>query len=1022
MYRELKKTEAQLAKHWEESGHLDASKANDGRPDFVFYEGPPTANGRPGIHHVISRTLKDSVLRYKSMQGYRILRKAGWDTHGLPVEISVEKQLGLKSKKDIEDYGIAGFNELCRKSVFEYEAQWRDMSRKMGYLIDLDDPYITLDNNYIESVWWLLDRFNKAGMIYDGHKIMPYCTRCGTGLASHEVAQGYKEIKTVTVYVKFRAADADESYLVWTTTPWTLPSNVALAMNPDETYVKVRHAGEVLILEKTLAPSVLEGEYEIISEHKGTEFEGRRYEQLIPEVKAAKDAFFVTLADYVTTDSGTGIVHIAPAFGEDDYQVGVKYDLPVLQPIDLNGEFVDTRWKGKKAMDADPEIIDYLYESGLLYRRQKMEHNYPHCWRCHTPLLYYAKQGWFIEMSKLRDDLVRANKEVNWYPDFVGEKRFGNWLENVNDWALSRSRYWGTPLNIWKCEECGHFHTIGSRKELVERAVEDIDESIELHRPYVDDVHIKCEKCGGRASRVSDVIDCWFDSGAMPFAQRHYPFENVDIFENQFPADFICEGIDQTRGWYYSLLAISVFIKGRAPYKNVLVNDLILDKNGKKMSKSLGNTVDPFDIMERYTADWTRWYLLYSNPAWTPKRFNEEHLREISSKFFGTLGNLYNFFALYANTDGVDASAIEIAYDKRSELDLWLLSKLNTLIAEVTEYMDGYDHMRSVRAIQNFVVEDFSNWYIRRSRRRFWGSEMNDDKAAVFRTTYEALVAVAQLVSPFAPFMADEIYSNLTGEPSVHLSKFPAVNNSLISKNTEDRMDLVKDLSSLGRSARESVKIKVRQPLARAIVDGRHRSLIEDLTPLLMEELNVKEVIYEDNLPLYMDFSLKPNFKELGPRLGGRIKELSAALAALDPGASAMKLEGGGSIEIGDLGSFTKDDILIGITAKEGYTVRLENNNFILLDTNLSDELILEGYAREIVSKIQQERKAMDLDVADRIKVSYECDDEFAKAVELHGEYIAVETLADSILRTELPDGEAEMLNGRSVKFKVEKQ
>ncbi len=1021
MYRELKNTEAMQSKKWEECGHLEASQRSDGRPDFVFYEGPPTANGRPGIHHMISRTLKDSVLRYKSMQGYRILRKAGWDTHGLPVEISVEKQLGLTSKKDIEDYGIAGFNELCRKSVFEYEAQWRDMSRKMGYLIDLDNPYITLDNNYIESVWWLLDQFGKAGMIYDGHKIMPYCTRCGTGLASHEVAQGYKEIKTTTVYVKFKAADADESYLVWTTTPWTLPSNVALAMNPNETYVRVRHGGEVLILEKTLAQSVLEGDYEVVSEHNGKEFEGRRYEQLIPDVKADRDAFFVTLAEFVTTDSGTGIVHIAPAFGEDDYQVGVKYGLPVLQPIDLNGEFVDTRWSGKKAMDADPEIIEYLYAEGLLYRKQKMEHNYPHCWRCHTPLLYYAKQGWFIEMSKLRDELVRANSEVNWYPDFVGEKRFGNWLENVNDWALSRSRYWGTPLNIWKCG-CGHFQTIGSRKELVERAIEDIDEGVELHRPYVDSIHIKCEKCGGTATRVSDVIDCWFDSGAMPFAQRHYPFENVDVFENQFPADFICEGIDQTRGWFYSLLAISVFIKGRAPYKNVLVNDLILDKNGKKMSKSLGNTVDPFDMMEKYTADWARWYLLYSNPAWTPKRFNEEQLREVSSKFFGTLSNLYNFFAMYANTDGINASEIDIPYEKRSELDLWLLSKLNTVIAEVTENMDSYDHMRSVRAIQNFVVEDFSNWYIRRSRRRFWGSEMNDDKAAVFRTTYEVLVQIAQLTAPFAPFMVDEIYENLTGEGSVHLSRFPKADKALISETIEHRMDLVKELSSLGRSARESVKIKVRQPLARAIVDGRHRALIEDLTPLLMEELNVKDVVYEDNLPLYMEFALKPNFKELGPRLGSRIKELSAALSALDQGSVAMKLESGGSIEIENLGSFTKDDILIGITAKEGFTVRLENNNFILLDTNLTEDLILEGYAREIVSKIQQERKAMDLDVMDRIRVSYDSDDEFAGAVALHYEYIAVETLADSIERTTLSGIDAEVLNGKNVKFRVEKQ
>lgn len=1055
MYRDLNRTEAEIAKIWDEQDHLDASEKQDGRPDFVFYEGPPTANGRPGIHHMISRTLKDSVLRYKSMNGYRILRKAGWDTHGLPVEIAVEKQLGLQSKKEIEEYGIAKFNELCRKSVFEYEAQWRQMSHKMGYLIDLDHPYITLDNNYIETVWWLLDQFNKKGMIYDGHKIMPYCTRCGTGLASHEVAQGYKEIKTTTVFVKFKITGAGKSkadvkagdrFLVWTTTPWTLPSNVALAVNPNETYIKIRpkaaeagkdgcgcghdhghnagcaeeHMEEHLIVEKTLAPSVLEGEYEVLSEYRGSELEGIEYEQLIPGVSANKKAFFVTLADYVTTDSGTGIVHIAPAFGEDDYQVGQKYDLPVLQPINLEGVFTETPWKGMKAMDADPVIIEYLYDNGLLYRRQKMEHNYPHCWRCGTPLLYYANSGWFIEMSKIADKLVAENDKVNWQPSYVGEKRFGNWLENLNDWALSRSRYWGTPLNIWTCE-CGHFETVGSRAELREKAIEDVPEDIELHRPYVDEIHFKCPKCGKTMSRVTDVIDCWFDSGSMPFAQRHYPFENKEVFENQFPADFICEGIDQTRGWFYSLLAISVFITGRAPYKNVLVNDLILDKNGKKMSKSQNNTVDPFEVMEKYTADWVRWYLLYSNPAWLPKKFDEEMLVEIGSKYFGTLRNLYNFFTLYANTDGIDAKALDSPYEKHSELDMWLLSKLNGVIAVVTEAMNGYDHMKSVRALQNFVVEDLSNWYIRRSRRRFWGSEMTEDKTAVFRTTYEVLVAVARLTAPFAPFLADEIYMNLTGEESVHLSKFPVVDAGLINENTERRMDLVRDLVSLGRSARESVKLKVRQPLAKAIVDGRHRPLIEDLAPLVMEELNVKEVVFEDDLPKFMDFSLKPNFKELGPRLGSRLKDLSKALAGLDQGQTALRLEDGGSIELGDLGEFTKDDILIGITAKEGYTVRLENNNFILLDTHLTQDLIDEGYARELVSKIQQERKAQDLDVADRIEVVFDSDDEFAAAVEKHCEYIMAETLADSCTRGEL-SGDAENLNGKDVRFSVAKK
>ncbi len=1023
MYSELKKTEADLAEQWEKDGHLEETAKQDGRKDFVFFEGPPTANGRPGIHHVISRTLKDSMLRYKSMQGYRILRKAGWDTHGLPVEIAVEKQLGLQNKKDIEDYGIAGFNKLCKESVFEYEALWREMSKKMGYLIDLDNPYITLDNNYIETVWWILNEFHKKEMIYDGHKIMPYCTRCGTGLASHEVAQGYKEIKTTTVYVKFQRKDAEESFLVWTTTPWTLPSNVALAVHPEEVYVKVSHNGETHILLKALLDEVIEGEYEILEEMKGKELEGIEYHQLIPEVQADKKAFYVAVADFVTTDSGTGIVHMAPAFGEDDYNVGKKYGLPVLQPIGLDGKFTETQWKGQFAMDSDPSIIEYLAANGLLYRKQKVAHNYPHCWRCSTPLLYYAKQGWFIEMSKLRDQLVEANAGVNWYPDFVGEKRFGNWLENLNDWALSRSRYWGTPLNIWKCS-CGHFMTVGSRAELVEKAIEEIDENIELHRPYVDDVHLTCEKCGGKTERVPDVIDCWFDSGSMPFAQRHYPFENVDVFENQFPADFICEGIDQTRGWFYSLLAISVFVTGKAPYKNVLVNDLVLDKNGKKMSKSVGNTVDPFEVMEKYSADWARWYLLYSNPAWTPKKFNEDILVEIGSKYFGTLKNLYNFFTLYANTDGIDASSLNSPYEERSELDHWLISKLHRLIGEVQEAMDSYDHMASVRAIQYFVVEDFSNWYIRRSRRRFWGSEMTADKAAVYKTTYEALVTVAKLTAPFAPFMADDMYVNLTGEQSVHLASFPVKDDDRILEVIEQRMDLVKDLASLGRSARESVKIKVRQPLAKAVVDGRHRSLISDLAPLIMEELNVKDVVFEDNLPLYMEFSLKPNFKVLGPVLGKNIKEFGKALSALDQGATAMALESGKSIEIevaGETKIYTKEEILIDIKAKEGYTVRLENNNFILLDTTMTQELLNEGYAREIVSKVQQERKALDLNVSDRIVVKFSSDDEFAAAVEQFREYIEQEVLANKLERVDELAGSSEQLNGKKVIYTVEK-
>ncbi len=700
----VSETEKKISKFWEEIDILKKSIEN--RRDneaFIFYEGPPTANGQPGIHHVISRTLKDTVCRYKTMKGYRVERKAGWDTHGLPVEIEVEKELKLESKQDIEEYGIEKFNIKCRESVFKYERQWRDMTKRMGFEIDMDNPYITLANDYIETVWWILDKFNKEGYIYEGHKILPYCSRCGTGLASHEVAQGYKQVKTATVYVKFKLKDKDEYFLVWTTTPWTLASNVALTVHPEETYLKVRYNDQVYYLEKNLASQVLEGDYEVIDQYKGSDLEYIEYEQLMPFIKADKKAFFVTVADYVTTEDGTGIVHTAPAFGEDDYNTGLAYDLPVIQPVDETGKFIDTPWKGKFVMDADPEIIEWLYEQGKLFRRQRMEHNYPHCWRCSTPLLYYAKPSWYIEMTRLKDKLIENNNSVNWYPDFVGEKRFGNWLENLNDWAISRSRYWGTPLNIWRCE-CGHLESVGSRKELVDRAIEDIDETIELHRPYVDDVHFKCEKCGGLMTRVPDVIDCWFDSGSMPFAQHHYPFENKENFEDLFPADFICEGIDQTRGWFYSLMAISTFVTGRSPYKNVLVNDLILDKEGQKMSKSRGNTVDPFELFDKYGADALRWYLLYVSPPWTPTRFDIEGLKEVQSKFFGTLKNVYNFFTLYANTDQVDPRSYFMPFEQRAELDLWILSKLNSLKEKVELDMDQYDLTRAIRRIQDLSL------------------------------------------------------------------------------------------------------------------------------------------------------------------------------------------------------------------------------------------------------------------------------------------------------------------------------
>lgn len=994
------------ADRWEKEDLLGKCiSTREGMPSFIFYEGPPTANGRPGIHHVIARTLKDSVCRYKTMRGYAVKRKAGWDTHGLPVEIEVEKQLGMSGKQDIEKYGIKEFNEKCKESVFTYESMWRNMTKRMGYLIDMDNPYITLDNDYIETLWWIIKEFFDAGMIYEGHKILPYCPRCGTGLASHEVAQGYKEVKVTTITAKFKRKDADEYFLAWTTTPWTLASNVSLTVGPDIDYVKVRmtagdEEGSVFYVAKVLADKVLGADnYEVIEEMKGKDLEYIEYEQLMPFVKPDKKAFFVTCADYVTIEDGTGIVHTAPAFGEDDYNTGRRYGLPVVNPVDEQGKYTETPWKGRFVMEdgLDVDIIKWLAGENKIFAKEKIVHNYPHCWRCGTPLVYYAKPSWYIEMTKLKDELVANNNSVNWFPDFVGEKRFGNWLENVNDWAISRNRYWGTPIPIWRCE-CGHLECVGSRAELAEKAQENITEDIELHRPYVDDVHLTCPVCGKTMTRIPEVMDCWFDSGAMPFAQQHYPFENKENFDEElFPADFICEGIDQTRGWFYSLMAISTFIKGKAPYKNVLVNDLILDKHGKKMSKHVGNTVDPFELFDKYGADAPRWYLLYASPAWSPTKFDEEGLIEVVSKFFGTLKNVYNFFVLYSNQDEIDPAAIKVDYDKRPELDRWIISKYNKLIKEVIEDMERYDHMKSVRKIQDFVTEDLSNWYIRRARRRFWEEEMNEDKKSVYATTYEVLVGVSQLIAPFAPFISEEMYQNLTGEESVHLSFFPEADESLIDNKVEERMDLVRALVGLGRGTREKERIKVRQPLSGVLVDGKYESVIGDLTPLIMEELNIKKVIFEKDLDGYMDYTLKPNFKVAGPVLGKNIKSFAAELAKADSAKTVAALETEGMIAMeinGEKFEITKDMVDVKISAKEGFAVAMENNVFTILDTTLTPELVREGLARELVSKVQQMRKQNDYEMMDNINIYFSADEEVAAAIDEHKDYIMKETLA----------------------------
>ncbi|MGM0396880.1 MAG: isoleucine--tRNA ligase [Bacillota bacterium] len=1021
----VKDREKSISDYWKGIDLLHKSvESRDSENPYVFYEGPPTANGKPGIHHVMARTLKDLTCRYKTMQGYQVKRKAGWDTHGLPVEIEVEKKLNLKNKQDIESFGMEDFNKACRESVFTYEKQWREMTERMAYLIDLDDPYITLDNNYIESVWWILDQFFKKGFIYEGHKILPYCARCGTGLASHEVALGYEEIKTETVIVKFKLKDREEFILAWTTTPWTLPSNVCVTVNPELTYIKVKKDDEIYYLAKELADKVLGEEYEVLEEMTGKEMEYMEYEQLIPYLEVPGKAFYVTLGDYVTTEDGTGIVHSAPAFGEDDYTTGVKYNLPVVNPVSEEGKFIGTPWADKFVMDADHDIIHWLIDNNKLFKKEKMLHNYPHCWRCGTPLLYYAKPSWYIEMTKLKDKLVENNNSVNWFPEFVGEKRFGNWLENVNDWAISRNRYWGTPFPIWRCDDCGHLDSIGSRQELIDRAVEDVTMDIDLHRPYVDDIHFKCPECGGTMTREKEVIDCWFDSGAMPFAQHHYPFEHKDDFDTMFPADFVCEGIDQTRGWFYSLIAISTFVKGVSPYRNVLVNDLVLDKNGKKMSKTKGNTVDPFRLFDDYGADVLRWYLIYVSPPWTPTKFDEDGLKEVESKFFRSIRNVYNFFSMYANTDGIDPEEFFVPYEERPQIDRWILSKFNILLADAKENMDEFELTRVVRDIQEFVIEDLSNWYIRRSRRRFWSTEMDDDKKAVYNTTYEILVDVCKIIAPFVPFISEELYRNLTGKESVHIDFYPESKPELVNKGLEEKMDLVRNLVTLGRASRENVRIKVRQPLSEVVIDGKYESKLSDLIPLIKEELNVKEVVFEKDLAQFMNFSLKPNFKVAGPVLGSRVKAFGKALSELDAAAAVEKLENGESLHMNlDGEEFEIDNELVqtSISSKEGFNVVMENNLFVILDTTLTPELLNEGFAREFVSKVQQMRKFNGYEILDKITIKYSGSDAIKEAVSQYEDFIKSETLATEIQYVEDSGLEKQDLNGEETGIELSK-
>ena len=1026
-FEELEKKETYLVEEeilnkWMKEDILD--KCIENRKDsenFVFYDGPATANGMPGLHHMVAKFLKDSFCKYKTMQGYKVLRKIGWDTHGLPVEVQVEKKLGFNGKNDIEKYGIKEFNEECRKAVWENEKAFCDLTNKMGQFIDLKNRYITYDNNYIETEWWILKKFFDEGLFYEGSKILPYCPRCGTGLASHEVAQGYKEISVDTVIVPFKKKDEDVYFLVWTTTPWTLIANVALCVNPNEDYILVESMGYKFILAEKLASRVLGNEYTVLKHYKGSDLEYMEYEQLIPELKVDKKAFFVTNDTYVTMEDGTGVVHIAPAFGADDANVGKKYNLPYVNPVGEDGKYTCGPWKGMLVFDADLEVIKYLKANDKLFKKQKIVHNYPHCWRCKSPLIYYSKPSFYLEVTKIKDTIIESNNKVNWYPSFVGEKRFGNWLENMNDWAISRSRYWGTPLPLWRCS-CGYDEMIGSRSELKEKALEEINESIDLHRPYVDEIHIKCPKCGKTMSRVKDVIDCWFDSGSMPFAQYHYPFENVELFNSQFPADFICEGIDQTRGWFYSLLVISAFVKGCSPYKNVLVNELLLDKNGQKMHKSKGNAIEPFTIMKKYGADTVRWYLPYVSPVWTPLKFDEEGLKEVYSKFFNPLKNTYSFFALYANTDEIDINDCNIGYEDLELIDKWLLSKYNNLLKYVTESYEEYDLNKVVRSITDFVCDDLSNWYIRRNRKRFWGSTLDNSKKAVYKTTYDVLVGISKMIAPIVPFISEEIYTKLTNEYSVHTSDFPKYEIDKINIEIERKMDLVRDLISSGRYVREETKIKVRQPLSEALLDSKNESIIGNLSDLIKEELNVKEIKYVSNLNEYMNFTVKPNFKLVGRIFGKNINVFANKLNDLEV-SDINKLQNNETIPmVIDDTNYEIDLSMVDIriSSKEGFNVGTINNEFIILDTTLTDELIMEGIARETISKIQQLRKTNDFNVVDRIKVYYNGDNEFTTALNKNIEFIKNETLAKEFILDENLT-ESFDINDHDVKLKVER-
>lgn len=1008
-FKELEKgkiseVEGKILAKWKEENILE--KTIENRKDnetWVFYDGPIYANAKPGIHHVLAKTIKDSFCKYKTMKGYKVLRKIGLDTHGLPIEVNVEKKLGFKTKADIEKFGIENFCRECNNATALNIDEVNLLTDNMGQFIDSRHPYVTCSNEFIESEWWLIKEIDKKGLIYYGNKVLPYCPRCGTELSANEVGQGYQEDSVNTVIVPFKIKDSDTYFLVWTTTPWTLMANVALCVNPDLEYIKVSSMGYKFIVAKSLANKVLGDDFEVLETYKGTDLVGTNYEQLMPFAEVEGKCFEVVADSYVTSEDGTGIVHIAPAYGDDDNRVCKENGIGFVNPVGKDGCYTTGPWKGTLVTDKDLEIeiIKWLKENDKLFKKIKLTHDYPHCWRCHSPLIYYSKPAWYIRTTEYKDKIIAANKTVSWHPDYVGTKRFNNWLENMVDWGISRNRYWGCPMPIWICSSCGEKHVIGSIKELDDMKVGDIDvKNMELHRPYIDEVHIKCPKCNGIMNRVTDVMDVWFDSGAMPYAQFHYPFENKELFESQFPADFIAEGVDQTRGWFNSLICISTIVSGVSSFKNVVVNDMVLDSNGKKMSKSTGNIIDPIKIMEEYGADTVRWYMLYASPVWTPLKFDVEGLKEVHSKFFNPLRNSYNFFAIYANADKItDINTCRVEYNDREDIDKWLLSKYNKLIKEVTEAYDEYDLNKVVKLITDFTSIDLSNWYIRRNRDRFWDNLMTTSKKSVYMTTYEVLEGLSKLIAPIASYTAEEIYTNLTGNTSVHLSDFPVCNEELINLKLEEKMDLVRDLISIGRNVREESKIKVRQPISEILLDKKKEKVIGELTSLIKEELNVKEVIYTDDLSTYMNFMVKPNFKEVGKIFGKNIKEFSDKLLELS-NEDINKLENNESIKMSidnTTYDITKDMVDIRISSKEGFKAMVVGNNFVILNTVITKELENEGLARETISKVQQLRKTMNFDITDRINMYIDATSEYKENIKDYLDMIKDETLTINV-------------------------